>query len=185
MFDRHWLEKTSSEPDLLLLYSIRQARFFLKHRTLLLLVETQEQAKGTELGEDYRRCRRLLDRSAAFWLATQELRRRQRRHGMGLLAPKPSLPLPRAFNLTRKQTFDLNVPWRQDEPFLRRVAFCSDALLAFGALVIPAPLEQGFIEKSFGGTAWEHILRQASFEKAVGLSQRWPMSILQDIPQRL
>jgi hypothetical protein len=172
MFDRPWLEKTASDPSLLLLYSVRQARFFLKHRTALLLLETQE--LDPTRAEEYRRCRRLLDRSATFWLVSQELHRRHRKHGLGLLGPKPSLPLPRAFNLTRRHTFDFNTPWQPDEPLLRRIAFCSDSLLAFGGLVVPMPLEQQPIESAFGPKAWEQILRQASLEKARNLAQRWP-----------
>ncbi len=183
MFDRPWLEKTASDPSLLLLYSIRQARVFLRHRTALILLETQEKDPG--LAEEYRRCRRLLDRSATFWLVIQELHRRHRKYGLGLLGPKPSLPLPRAFNLTRRNTFDFNTPWQADEPLLRRVAFCSDSLLAFGGLVVPMPLEQQSIDAAFGGRVWEQILRQASLEKAMSLAHRWPKVNLKDQAIRL
>lgn len=163
-----------SPLSLLLLHSVSQARHYLCKRPAVVVRESSQGVSDSAQALENRRQRRLLDRSAAYWIILEELEHRRQRLGMGLLAPRPGLPLPRAFCLTSKGSYDLSRPWGAEDPLLRSVAFCSDALEAFGALVVQSPLEQQTLEQAFGHGAWQDVCRQACEEKGNRLASRWP-----------
>lgn len=178
-----WLAQVGNGPmalRLLPLLSAAQAHAFLKQRLPLVAAEARGEYPGR-----LPRARRLLDRSAAFWLVIEELERRPRPHGVCVLAPSPSTVLPRLFDLNAG--FGLGHRWDGEHPLARRVAFCQDALQAFGALVVPFPPQAEAMDQSYGPGTGQAMAAQAAKERGQRLAATWnkPPALTEPLRERL
>ncbi len=162
---RHLAEATAETNLLLPLAGAAPARAYLSQRLGLLQAEMEHP-------EAWARPRRLLDRSAAFWLVDEWLNQRGSKRGMVLLGSQAGTPGVRMFWL--KGFEKIGNPWKGPTALANRVAFATDSIDQYGALSIPHPLTEHHLLTMYGAMAVKARQDFLSEERSTWLQSQLP-----------
>lgn len=130
--------------------------------------------KAEQAHERWQRPRRLLDRAAAFWLVHEWLETHGLKKGVVLFGRKARGSSGPVRILWLGKDHCPGDPWEAPPALLERVGFASDALAAFGALVVPQPLTEEHLQQPYGACVVEARRQYLNQERAAALAQLLP-----------
>lgn len=163
----HWkpfVQQAQASGSLLPLMDAGAAEHYLQCRAGLLREEQKDSAT-------WQRPRRLLDRSAAFWLTHAWFKAGARTRGLAWLAPQPGQPHLRAFWLGGKDV--LGNPWDAPTVLVQRLGFAVDAVEAYGALVVPGVVTDAQLKRLYGlptvRARWQHHAQEKAQALQAGM----------------